>query len=153
MTFKDKPKRPGDKPAGRDSKPRGAASAAADKKPFSAGKPSGAGGGDCGIVLAPPSADVARMLVAWERDDVRRVAGAHVFDVDAVDTNAAGDVFHGAFAVGLAESMPFADIIRFASAAAAIKCTRYGGRLGAPYRAEVEAFLSVRAAKAAGEPS
>ena len=38
-----------------------------------AGKPSGAGGGDCGIVLAPPSADVARMLVAWERDDVRHL--------------------------------------------------------------------------------
>lgn len=42
MTSKDKSKRPGTKPAGRDHKPRGAASAAADKKPFSAGKPSGA---------------------------------------------------------------------------------------------------------------
>ncbi|MCJ8026511.1 pseudouridine synthase [Shinella yambaruensis] len=41
MTSKDKPKRPGAKPAGRDHKPRGA-SAAAGKKPFSAGKPSGA---------------------------------------------------------------------------------------------------------------
>ncbi|WLR93395.1 pseudouridine synthase [Shinella zoogloeoides] len=41
MTFKDKPKRPGTKPAGRDTKPRGAASAAADKKPFAKGKPSG----------------------------------------------------------------------------------------------------------------
>ena len=40
MTSKDKPKRPGGKPAGRDSKPRGAASAAAGKKPFS-GKPAG----------------------------------------------------------------------------------------------------------------
>jgi 23S rRNA pseudouridine2605 synthase len=41
MTFKDKPKRPGDKPEGRDRKPRGAASAAAGKKPFGAGKPAG----------------------------------------------------------------------------------------------------------------
>lgn len=41
MTFKDKPKRPGGKPAGRDSKPRGAASAAAGKKPFAAGKKPG----------------------------------------------------------------------------------------------------------------
>lgn len=40
MTFKDKPKRPGGKPAGRDRKPRGAASAAAGKKPFAA-KPAG----------------------------------------------------------------------------------------------------------------
>ncbi|MEZ5805508.1 MAG: PfkB family carbohydrate kinase [Rhizobiaceae bacterium] len=66
------------------------------------------------------------------------------FEVAAVDTNAAGDVFHGAFAVGVAENMPFADVIRFSSAAAAIKCTRYGGRLGAPARAEVDAFLSER---------
>lgn len=41
MTFKDKPKRPGTKPAGRDTKPRGAASATAGKKSFSADKPAG----------------------------------------------------------------------------------------------------------------
>ncbi|MEW9616403.1 pseudouridine synthase [Shinella sp. S4-D37] len=41
MTSKDKPKRPGAKPAGRENKPRGAASAVAGKKSFSAGKPSG----------------------------------------------------------------------------------------------------------------
>ncbi|WP_440983920.1 pseudouridine synthase [Shinella sumterensis] len=40
MTSKDKPKRPGAKPAGRDTKPRGAASAAAGKKSFG-GKPAG----------------------------------------------------------------------------------------------------------------
>ena len=74
-----------------------------------------------------------------------RPAGAvrHVpaLPVEAVDTLAAGDVFHGAFAVGLLEGWPPARIIRFASAAAAIKCTRFGGRLGAPTRAEVEARL------------
>ena len=32
--------------------------------------------------------------------------------------------------------------MRFAAAAAALKCTRYGGILGAPTRAEVEAFLA-----------
>jgi sulfofructose kinase len=62
--------------------------------------------------------------------------------VEAVDTLAAGDVFHGAFALGLVEGWSHEEIIRFASAAAAIKCTRFGGRLGAPTRAEVEAFLS-----------
>lgn len=64
------------------------------------------------------------------------------FPVNAVDTNAAGDVFHGAFAVGLAEKMPMPEIMRFASAAAAIKCTRHGGRTGAPTRAEADAFLA-----------
>lgn len=61
--------------------------------------------------------------------------------VEAVDTLAAGDVFHGAFAFGLVEGWAMETIIRFASAAAAIKCTRFGGRLGAPRRSEVEAFL------------
>lgn len=61
--------------------------------------------------------------------------------VEAIDTLAAGDVFHAAFALLLTEGRPMAEIMRFASAAAAIKCTRFGGRLGAPDRAEVEAFL------------
>ena len=60
--------------------------------------------------------------------------------VTAVDTLAAGDVFHGAFAFGLTEGMEMADIMRFASAAAAIKCTRFGGRLGAPTLQEMKAF-------------
>ncbi len=62
--------------------------------------------------------------------------------VEAIDTLAAGDVFHAGFAVGLTEGWPMARTIAFASAAAAIKCTRFGGRLGAPTRAEVEAFLA-----------
>ncbi len=62
--------------------------------------------------------------------------------VKAVDTLAAGDVFHGAFLVGLAEGRPIAEIVAFANAAAAIKCATFGGRLGAPTRAEVEAVLA-----------
>lgn len=61
--------------------------------------------------------------------------------IEAVDTLAAGDVFHGSFAVGLAEGMDLEEALRFASAAAAIKCTRFGGRLGAPDRTETQAFL------------
>ncbi len=63
------------------------------------------------------------------------------FEADAVDTLAAGDVFHGAFALMLAEGRELAAALRFACAAAAIKCGREGGRLGSPLRAEVEAFL------------
>ena len=62
--------------------------------------------------------------------------------VDAVDTLAAGDVFHGAFALLLAEGRPTDEAARFACAAASLKCTRFGGRLGAPARAEVEAMLA-----------
>jgi len=62
--------------------------------------------------------------------------------IEAIDTLAAGDVFHAAFALKLTEDAPMAETIAFASAAAAIKCTRFGGRLGCPSRGEVEAFLA-----------
>jgi sugar/nucleoside kinase (ribokinase family) len=63
------------------------------------------------------------------------------FKVDAVDTLGAGDTFHGAFAYRLLETGDETDAMRFAAAAAAIKCTRFGGLMGAATRAEVEEFL------------
>jgi sulfofructose kinase len=60
------------------------------------------------------------------------------YQVEAADTVAAGDVFHAAFALALAEGRPDSDAMRFASAAAALKCTRFGGIIGSPTRAEVE---------------
>lgn len=63
------------------------------------------------------------------------------FAVAAVDTLAAGDVFHAAFALALAEGRGEVAGLRFASAAAALKCTRFGGIVGAPARAEVEHLL------------
>lgn len=59
----------------------------------------------------------------------------------AVDTLAAGDVFQGAFVLAIGEGNDVADATRFANAAAALQCTRVGGRLGAPTRAEVDALL------------
>ena len=67
------------------------------------------------------------------------------FTVEAVDTLGAGDVWHGAFALMLAESAGVESAIRFASAAAANKCSRYGGRAGIPGWAEVEALMAERA--------
>lgn len=66
------------------------------------------------------------------------------FAITAVDTLAAGDVFHGAFALALAQGSREREAMRFAAASAAIKCTRFGGITGAPKRAEVEAFLGAR---------
>ena len=61
--------------------------------------------------------------------------------VRVVDTLGAGDVFHGAYTLALAEGRPALEAARFASAAAAIKCSRHGGREGAPLRQEVEDLL------------
>jgi sugar/nucleoside kinase (ribokinase family) len=66
------------------------------------------------------------------------------FAVTAVDTTGAGDVFHGAYIVGLAHGWPLRDVATFASAAAAIKCTKLGGRAGIPTFDEVMAFLGER---------
>ena len=61
--------------------------------------------------------------------------------VDVVDTTGCGDVFHGAYAAGLAAGLPLAERVRLASAAAALKATRAGGQAGIPTRRTVEAFL------------
>lgn len=61
--------------------------------------------------------------------------------VDVVDTLGAGDVWHGAFALQLAEGVTLDAAIRFANSAASLKCSRPGGRDGAPNRAETLAFL------------
>ncbi|WP_316976863.1 PfkB family carbohydrate kinase [Shumkonia mesophila] len=65
------------------------------------------------------------------------------FRVEAIDTTGAGDVFHGAFAVALAERRTEMDAVRFAGAAAALKCTRFGGRSGIPGRSQVDRLLAI----------
>lgn len=63
------------------------------------------------------------------------------FQVKAVETLGAGDVWHGGFAFALTEGFEEPEAVRFACAAAAIKVTRTGGRAGIPTRSEVENFL------------
>ena len=64
------------------------------------------------------------------------------FTVQVVDTTGCGDVFHGAYAASITWEWSISRCIRFASAAAAIKATKTGGRAGIPDRATVEQFLS-----------
>ena len=63
------------------------------------------------------------------------------FQVPVRDTTGAGDVFHGAYIVGLLEGMDAPECARFASAVSAIKCTCFGGRTGIPNRETVQRFL------------
>jgi len=63
------------------------------------------------------------------------------FPVHTVDTLGAGDVFHGAFALAITEKQELRQALRFASAAAALKCTRFGGAQVSPQRLEVEELL------------
>ena len=65
------------------------------------------------------------------------------FEVNVVDTTGAGDVFHGALAVSLGQQSSTSDAVRFASAVAALKCTKPGGRAGIPDCDQTRSFLSL----------
>ncbi len=76
----------------------------------------------------------------WQRAGETGVLPA--FAVDVVDTTGAGDTFHGALAAGVARGMAWPELLRFASAAGALCCTKHGARLGIPTAAEVAALLA-----------
>jgi sugar/nucleoside kinase (ribokinase family) len=63
------------------------------------------------------------------------------FPITPVDTNGAGDVFHGACTVGELRDWPLEWTLTFANAVAAMKCRSLGGRRGIPRLPEVAEFL------------
>ncbi|MDE2726457.1 MAG: PfkB family carbohydrate kinase, partial [Gemmatimonadota bacterium] len=69
------------------------------------------------------------------------------FPVEVVDTTGAGDVYHGAFIFGLLQKWGLQKIAEFASAVAAMSCTRLGGRQGIPTLGEAMSFLRDRDAE------
>ncbi len=77
--------------------------------------------------------------VLWLEDHVLRHQPAYA--VTPVDTLGAGDVFHGAFALALAEGREPGQACDFAAAAAAVKCGRHGTRAGYPTRVDVETLI------------
>ena len=66
------------------------------------------------------------------------------FEVEAVDTVAAGDAFNGGLAVALAEDKPLKDAVRWASAVAALSVTQHGAQPSMPSRSQVDSFLEKR---------
>ena len=68
------------------------------------------------------------------------------FPVEVVDTTGAGDVYHGAFIFGLLREWRLEKTAEFASAVAAMSCTRLGGRQGIPTLDEAISFLRDRGA-------
>ena len=76
----------------------------------------------------------------WKTDEGEGKLKA--FSVMAVDTTGAGDVFHGVFAGCIALGKGWNDILEFSSAAAALSCTKPGGRTSIPTINEIEDFLN-----------
>ncbi|MCE1246697.1 MAG: PfkB family carbohydrate kinase [Firmicutes bacterium] len=63
------------------------------------------------------------------------------YQVPVLDTTGCGDVYHAAFVYGMVKEWEIPDIMKFASAAAALKCRNYGGRIGAPHLDEIEKLM------------
>ena len=63
------------------------------------------------------------------------------YPVAVVDTTGAGDVFHGAYVLAIGAGLNVPDAMVFAAAAAALKCTRSGGRDGIPTINDCLAFM------------
>jgi sugar/nucleoside kinase (ribokinase family) len=80
----------------------------------------------------------ARGAVALDGDVFHH---AHAFQVDAVDTTGAGDVFRGALIAALLRGDEVGDMLRFANAAAGASCTRLGALNGVPTPDEAAALM------------
>jgi ribokinase len=96
------------------------------------------------------SLGVRALTITRGEDGSITVAGGQIirmpaFKIEAVDTTGAGDVFHGGYIFGLLHGWDLERVVRFASAVAAIKCRRIGGRAGIPRLDEVMQFLQGQA--------
>jgi ribokinase len=82
----------------------------------------------------------ARGCLIAERNSPK--AWIPAFNVQAVDSTAAGDAFNAAFAVGLLRGQSPPESARFACAVAAISVSRHGAQPSMPTLEEVEEFLT-----------
>ena len=78
----------------------------------------------------------------WYIDPAGQLCHQPAYPVSVVDTTGCGDVFHGAYAAGLARGLSLEERVQLASAAAALKATQPGGQHGIPTWAAVEDFLA-----------
>ena len=76
-------------------------------------------------------------------DDGQQTMFLPAYQVDAVDTVAAGDAFNGALAAGLAEGMPMQEALRWGMAGGAISATRSGAQPSLANREELLALLHI----------
>jgi len=72
------------------------------------------------------------------------------FQVDVMDTTAAGDAFIGGLAVSLAEDKPIREALTYANACGALAVTKFGAQPSLPTRDEVQVFLNIHRKSSGG---
>jgi len=77
-------------------------------------------------------------VLAWDR---AAFFYSPAFDVRAVDTTGAGDIFHGAFAYGLLQGWVLPRILEFGCAAAGLNCMALGARGGIEQVSRIESLI------------
>ncbi|HUU81329.1 MAG TPA: PfkB family carbohydrate kinase, partial [Acidobacteriota bacterium] len=74
--------------------------------------------------------------------DRQEIVRQEAFKVKAVDTTGAGDVYHGAYIYGILQGWELRECMRFASAAAALKCKEMGAQSGVPDLEAIRSYMA-----------
>ena len=77
----------------------------------------------------------------YEKDKEVIVNPAYNSNLPVVDTNGAGDIFHGAFTYAIANGYNYYESLEFANITASLSVTKAGGRDSVPELTEVENIL------------
>lgn len=73
--------------------------------------------------------------------DGDKVVSYPIYPAEVVDSNGSGDVFHGAFAAGMAYGFDFEKCCHFSSAVSAMKCMGVGARESVPSFEAVKKYM------------
>ena len=99
---------------------------------------------NCFIIRDLKVIEGAKGAFVLDKDSSGMVEG---FEAETVDTTAAGDVFNGALAVGLAKGMQLKKAVTFANAAGALSVTKLGAQPSAPYLSDIQRLYESREEK------
>ena len=91
-----------------------------------------------GIKLVVITLGADGVFIATENNEF----SIYAFDVEAVETTVAGDVFNGALAEAISEDKALSEAVRFASAAAALLVTKIWAQPSAPTKKEIQNLLN-----------
>ena len=94
------------------------------------------------MIFAPATGDCFGRRPVWYSVSDEPLRHFQAYAIDAVDTTGGGDSFRAGIVFGFLQGWDEDKMVEFASATAAITCTRFPGVLNAPTRKEVSDFIN-----------